>query len=104
MPKVRIPTPLQPAAGNRAEIDCAGATVEAVLADLDLQYPGMRARLLDEQGRLRRFLNVFVNDADIRALRGTATPLQPSDEVSIIPAIAGGGLCGPSRQGWCLQH
>ena len=90
MPKVRIPTPLMAMAGNRSEIDCPGATVDELILSLDRQFPGMKARLCDPDGKVRRFLNLYVNDTDIRALQGGSTPLKPSDEVSIIPAIAGG--------------
>jgi molybdopterin converting factor small subunit len=91
MPKVRIPTPLQGAFGNRSEVDCPGDSLDAVISNLETRHPGIRARLCDADGKLRRFLNVYVNDTDVRTLQGGATALKPTDEVSIIPAIAGGG-------------
>ncbi len=90
MAKLRIPTPLQPVLGNRAELDCPGATLDELLDNLEARYPGIRARLCEDDGKLRRFLNVYVNDTDVRTLQGGATALEPADEVSIIPAIAGG--------------
>ena len=90
MAKVRIPTPLQPAAGNRPEVECKGGTVDELIADLDRQHPGIRSRLCEADGRLRRFLNLYLNDTDVRTLKAGATPVQPNDEVSIVPAIAGG--------------
>ncbi len=90
MPKVRIPTPLQAIAGNRAELDCPGATVGELIANLEKMCPGIKERLCDADGRIRRFLNLYVNDTDIRTLQECGTPLNATDEVSIIPAIAGG--------------
>lgn len=88
--KVRIPTPLRKLTGNQDTVEAAGVTVEAVLADLERQHPGLRERLYDDQGALRRFVNVYVNDEDIRFGQGPATPVRDGDELSIIPAIAGG--------------
>ena len=91
MAKVRIPAPLQPATGNLAELDSAAGSIRELLEDLERRYPGVKARLCDDQGGIRRFLNVYVNDTDIRHLKGPDTPLAPGDQVPIIPAIAGGG-------------
>ncbi|HWP34279.1 MAG TPA: ubiquitin-like small modifier protein 1 [Thermodesulfobacteriota bacterium] len=88
---VRIPTPLRTLTGGAEEVVAAGATVAEVLADLDRQHPGMRERLLDEQGQLRRFVNVYLNDEDIRFLQGLDTPVPARADLSIVPAIAGGG-------------
>ena len=88
--KVRIPTPLQKLTNGQAEIESQGATVTELLEQLNRQYPGIKDRLCDEQGKLRRFVNIFVNEEDIRFLQMDATPLKDGDEVSIIPAIAGG--------------
>lgn len=88
---VRIPTPLQKLTGDKAEVAAAGATVQDLLQDLDRQYPGLKERLCDPAGRLRRFVNLYVNEEDIRFLKAESTPLKDGDEVSIIPAIAGGG-------------
>lgn len=87
---VRIPTPLQKLTGDRAEVTAAAGTVWELLKDLDRQFPGLNDRLCDPQGRLRRFVNVYVNEEDIRFLKQESTPLKDGDEVSIIPAIAGG--------------
>ena len=88
---VRIPTPLQRLTGGRGEVPANGKDVEELLADLERQYPGIKERICDEQGKLRRFVNVFVNEEDIRFLQGDQTAVKDGDEVSIIPAIAGGG-------------
>jgi len=88
--KVRIPSPLQKLTNNRAEVQCEGADVGALLKDLEAKFPGIRDRLCDGEGKLRRFVNVYVNEEDIRFLKGQETSLKDGDEVSIIPAIAGG--------------
>ena len=87
---VRIPTPLQKLTGNQAEVAVEGSTVDDIISSLDRQYPGLKGRLCDEQGKLRRFVNVYVNEEDIRFLEGPETKLKDGDELSIIPAIAGG--------------
>ena len=87
---VRIPTPLQKLTGNQAEVAVEGSTVDDIISSLDRQYPGLKGRLCDEQGKLRRFVNVYVNEEDIRFLKQEGTPVKDGDEVSIIPAIAGG--------------
>lgn len=87
---VRIPVPLQQLTGNQSAVSADGGTLKEVLADLESQFPGMKSRLYDEEGRLRRFVNVYVNDTDTRFLDGESTSLQQGDEVSIVPAIAGG--------------
>lgn len=88
--KVRIPTPLQKLTQGQAEVESSGATVNELLANLNRQYPGLQERLCDESGKLRRFVNIFVNEEDIRFLQMDSTALKDGDEVSIIPAIAGG--------------
>jgi molybdopterin synthase sulfur carrier subunit len=88
--KVRIPSPLQPLAGSKPEVEATGGTLREVLADLDAQFPGFERRIYDDEGKLRRFVNVYVNDEDIRFLKGEDTPVSDGDEVSIVPAIAGG--------------
>lgn len=88
--KVLIPTPLQKFTNNQATVECAGNTIVEILESLDGQCPGIKARLCDEQGELRRFVNFYVNSEDIRFLDGKETPLADGDEVSIVPAVAGG--------------
>ena len=90
MPTVRIPTPLRQAAKGNAEVKAAGDTVDAVVADLERQFPGLKERLVDESGELRRFINIYVNEEDIRFLDGKKTAIKETDVVSIVPAIAGG--------------
>ncbi|MFO1538484.1 MAG: MoaD/ThiS family protein [Actinomycetota bacterium] len=90
MATVRIPTQLRSLTGDRAEVEVAGATVGEVLGALDAAHPGFGERLFDDQGALRRFVNVFVDDEDLRFLEGLATPLTDRSVVSIVPAVAGG--------------
>lgn len=87
--KVLIPTVLQKHTDNKAEIECAASDVSALIEALEKKYPGMKDRLCDEKG-IRRFLNVYVNSEDIRFLEETKTPLKDGDEISIVPAVAGG--------------
>ncbi|HEY8367872.1 MAG TPA: ubiquitin-like small modifier protein 1 [Thermodesulfobacteriota bacterium] len=87
---VRIPTPLRSLTGGQAEVTASGSTVADVLADLERRHPGLKARLMDEQGQLRRFVNLYLNDEDIRFLEGLATPVPATADLSIVPAIAGG--------------
>ncbi|MBI1953256.1 MAG: MoaD/ThiS family protein [Candidatus Omnitrophica bacterium] len=87
---IRIPTPLQKLTQSRSEVAASGKTVDDLIQDLERQFPGVKERLCDANGRLRRFVNVYVNDEDIRFLKQEATPVKDGDEVSIIPAIAGG--------------
>ena len=89
MPKVRIPTPLRPHSGGLDTVDATGATVGEVLGNVGETYPALRERIFDG-GELRRFVNVYVNDEDIRYLDDLNTAVAPTDEVSIIPAVAGG--------------
>ena len=89
MPQVRIPTPLRPHAGGRDVVEAQGSTVGEVLGDLGAQFPALRDRIF-EGAELRRFVNVYVNNEDIRYLDDLATPVAAKDEVSIIPAVAGG--------------
>jgi sulfur-carrier protein len=89
MPVVRIPTPLRPHAGGLDRVEAAGSTVGEILGQLGTEYPGIRERLFDGD-ELRRFVNVYVNNEDIRYLEDLETPVAANDEVSIIPAVAGG--------------
>ena len=88
--KVRIPTPLQKLTNNQTEVESSGETVHDLLNNLEGQYPGIKERVCDENGKLRRFVNVYVNEEDIRFLDGEQTKVKEGDEVAIIPAIAGG--------------
>ncbi|HEY9619663.1 MAG TPA: MoaD/ThiS family protein [Crinalium sp.] len=88
--KVLIPTPLQKFTNEQPTIECSGATIAELLDTLDQNCPGIKARLCDEQGELRRFVNFYVNSEDIRFLDGKNTALTEGDEVSIVPAVAGG--------------
>ncbi|MSP16109.1 MAG: MoaD/ThiS family protein [Myxococcales bacterium] len=90
MPIVRIPTPLRTLTQGKEEVTAVGATVGALLADLERQFPGIKQRLCDDSGQVRRFVNIYQNDEDIRFLANLDTKLAESDEVSIVPAIAGG--------------
>ncbi|WP_017297202.1 MoaD/ThiS family protein [Nodosilinea nodulosa] len=88
--KVLIPTPLQKFTNNQAALDCSGGTIVELLNDLEASCPGIKARLCDDAGELRRFVNFYVNSEDIRFLDGKETALSDGDEVSIVPAVAGG--------------
>jgi molybdopterin synthase sulfur carrier subunit len=90
MIKVRIPTPLRPMTGGKSEVELTGNTVSEIIDNLGSAHPGIKERVYDEQGEIRRFINIYVNEEDIRFLTGKDTPLKDGDEVSIIPAIAGG--------------
>jgi len=88
--RVRIPTPLRRLTQNQSDVEARGSTIQDLIDDLDSQYSGMKERLLDESGEVRRFVNIYVNEEDIRFLEGKQTPLKEGDSISIIPAIAGG--------------
>ena len=88
--RVRVPTILRGLTGGAAEVAAGGGTLQEVLADLDRSYPGIAGRVLDEQGRLRRFVNVYVGEEDVRFADGLATATPDGALVSIIPAVAGG--------------
>lgn len=90
MPSVRIPTPLRKLTNELEVVDAAGSTITEIIASLDTAFPGLKERICDDAGQVRRFVNIFVNDEDIRFLNEGATPVKPTDEVSIVPAIAGG--------------
>ncbi len=87
---VRIPTPLRAMTKGSAEVQVTAGTVSDLIEDLERQYPGLRDRLVEESGEIRRFINIYVNQEDIRFLQGEKTALKQGDEVSIVPAIAGG--------------
>jgi molybdopterin synthase sulfur carrier subunit len=90
MATVRIPTALRTLTGGAAEVSVDGATVGEILKSLDADHPGFAARLFDDAGELRRFVNVFVADEDVRFLQGVDTPVAENQTVSVIPAVAGG--------------
>ena len=87
---VRIPTPLQKLTKNRAEVKANGKNIKELIDDLERTFPGIKDRLCDEKGTLRKFINIYVNEEDVRFLQQDKTQLKDGDEVSIIPAIAGG--------------
>ncbi|MDA8334285.1 MAG: MoaD/ThiS family protein [Peptococcaceae bacterium] len=90
MVMVRIPTPLRGLCGGAAQVETAGGDLAAVIAELEDRHAGIRNRLCDENGSLRRFVNIYVNGEDIRFLAGLSTVVEDGDDVSIVPAIAGG--------------
>lgn len=88
--EVQIPTPLRPQTEGQDTVEATGATVQAVLADVIRQFPALKDRLFDETGQPRRFINLFINDEDIRFLEGMDTVTKDGDSLAIIPAVAGG--------------
>jgi molybdopterin synthase sulfur carrier subunit len=90
LPTVRIPTQLRSLTDGRSEVAASGATVAAVIDDLESRFPGVGKRLLDDSGEPRRFINIYVDEEDVRFLDGTATPVTEDAHVSIIPSVAGG--------------
>ena len=87
---IRIPTQLRPLAGGNATVEVEGGTVAAALKGLEVAHPGFQDRLFDESGKLRRFVNIFLAEEDIRFLDGLDTPVTPGSTLSIVPAVAGG--------------
>jgi sulfur-carrier protein len=87
---VRIPTPLRKLTNNEELVEVKAGTIGEAIAELQSRYPGIKERLVDDNGEVRRFVNVYVNEEDIRFLKNQHTPLKDGDEISIIPAIAGG--------------
>jgi sulfur-carrier protein len=88
--KVRIPTPLRKLTGEQELVTAIGTNIGEIITDLDRNFPGLKERICDEGGNVRRFVNIFVNDEDIRFMNDTSTPVKEGDEISIVPAIAGG--------------
>jgi molybdopterin synthase sulfur carrier subunit len=88
--RVKIPTPLQKLVDNQAEITAEGEDIMGLIDDMEVRYPGIKERICDEQGKVRRFVNIYLNGEDIRFMNTERTKLKSGDEVSIIPAIAGG--------------
>ena len=87
---VRIPTPLRKFTGGAESVTASGATVAALVEDVESRHPGLKERICDDAGKVRRFVNVYVNGEDIRFLGSLDTPVKDGDEISIVPAIAGG--------------
>jgi molybdopterin synthase sulfur carrier subunit len=88
--RVRVPTPLRRFTAGAEEVTVDGETIGRVVGNLERKFPGLKERLCDEEGRVRRFINIYVNGDDIRFLSGLETPVKDGDEVAIVPAIAGG--------------
>jgi sulfur-carrier protein len=98
--QVRIPTILRSYTGGAAEVTAPEGTLREVIAALDAAYPGLGGRILDDGGQLRRFVNVYVGDEDVRFAQGLDTPVTAGARVSVIPAVAGGAPPGPARRGY----
>ncbi len=90
MPSVLIPTPLRKLTNELDTVEAAGTTIGELIDNLDAAFPGLKNRICDDNGTIRRFVNIFVNGEDVRFLEENATPVKDSDEISIVPAIAGG--------------
>ena len=88
--KVRVPTPLMKLTDNQSEVTAEGVTISEILNNLESQFAGIKERICDENGTPRRFINIYLNEEDIRFLDGESTAVKDGDEISIIPAIAGG--------------
>ena len=88
--KVRIPTPLMKLTDNQSEVSAEGETISDIINNLESQFNGIRDRICEESGSPRRFINIYINEEDIRFLEGEKTAVKDGDEISIIPAIAGG--------------
>jgi sulfur-carrier protein len=88
--KVRIPSPLLKLTNNQSEVSAEGGTISDILNNLESQFSGIKERICEESGAPRRFINIYLNEEDIRFLEGEKTPVKDGDDISIIPAIAGG--------------
>ena len=88
--KVRIPAPLRPLTNNLDIVPGEGETLGAIINGLESSYPGLKSRICEDNGEIRRFVNVYINGEDVRFLQGLQSELKPGDEVSIVPAVAGG--------------
>ncbi len=91
--KVRVPTPLQKLTGDKSEVSAQGKTIKEVIDNMEDNFPGIKERLYSEEGELRKFINIYINEEDIRFLQSDDTEVNDNDVISIIPAIAG-GICG----------
>ncbi|MFQ5455288.1 MAG: MoaD/ThiS family protein [Nitrospirota bacterium] len=87
---VRIPTPLRKLTDGKGELEAAGTNISEIIEDIENKYPGLKERLYDQNGNIRRFVNLYVNEEDIRFIDGKNTFIKDGDEISIVPAIAGG--------------
>jgi sulfur-carrier protein len=87
---VRIPQPLRSLTGEKTSVEATGTSLNELIGDLETNYPGVKERILDESGQIRRFVNVYINGDDVRFAEGLQSPLKDGDEVSIVPAVAGG--------------
>jgi molybdopterin synthase sulfur carrier subunit len=90
MPTFRIPAPLRKLTDNKDEVRATGATVRAAIDDLERQHAGLKARLFDDAGAVKKFIKLYVGDEDVSSLQGLDTPVDDGAEISIVPAIAGG--------------
>lgn len=90
--QVRIPTPLRKLTGGAESVIASGSTIAAIVQDLERRHPGLKERICDADGKVRRFVNVYVNGDDIRFQSNLDTPVKDGDEISIVPAIAGGSV------------
>jgi sulfur-carrier protein len=90
MATVLVPTPLRRFTGGNSKVTAAGDNIGVVIKAVDQQYPGVAGKVLDDDGNVKRFINIFVNDDEIRTLQGLATPVKEGDRISIVPAMAGG--------------
>ncbi len=85
-----VPTPLRKLTNGKSKVEFSASSVEDIIARADSEFPGFRDRVLDSDGEIKRFINVFINGVDVRTLQGKATPVRDGDEVSVVPAMAGG--------------
>jgi len=90
MATVRIPSPLRRYTNSQSKVESNGGSIGELLENLEAQYPGIKSKLCDDSGNIKRYVNIFINDEEIRTLQGNDTPVADRDEVSIIPAMAGG--------------
>lgn len=90
MKQVKIPTQLRSLTGDKPEVEAQGGTISEIVDNLEARYPGLKERLVDDSGKLRRFVNIYVNDEDVRFLNGIGTEVPDGARLSIIPAVAGG--------------
>jgi molybdopterin synthase sulfur carrier subunit len=90
MTTIRIPSPLRKYTAGQSKVEGSGSTVSELLESLEAQYPGIKSRLCDDSNQIKRYVNVFVNDEEIRTLQGVETTIADKDEISIVPAMAGG--------------